>query len=261
MIEVDNITVQLGSQKIIKDLSMTVEPGSFFVLLGANGAGKSTLLKTMAAHYSPVKGSISFKGSPLTEWNEHSLAKHRSVLSQQIVMTFSMKVIEVVLLGRYPYLEGKASGIKDVAIAYEVLDLMGLARQAEMDIMKLSGGQQQRVHIARVLAQIWTHTAENPAVIFLDEPTSSLDIVYQQLLFQLLQKRCVTHGLTVITVLHDMNLAAQYASHIALLKQGELVKMGLVEEVLTEEWIKETFGVSAFIQRHPILNCIQISMY
>lgn len=261
ILQLNNISVCIAQKQILRGVSLDVQNGEILALLGANGAGKSTLLKTMAKHHRPNAGTIRFKGTALNAWPERTLSQHRAVLSQQVAMHFSMKVLEVVLLGRYPFVVGQKPSINDVAIAYEVLDIMGLADRAEEDILTLSGGQQQRVHIARVLAQIWDSSHEAPSLLCLDEPTASLDITYQQLLLQIVRSRCITHGLSVVVILHDINMAAQYADRIALLKQGRLLTVGTVEDVLTPDWIQESFGVSAYIQRHPVLDCLQVLMY
>lgn len=261
MINIQNISVQLNGKQLLRNINFEVGKGDFMVLLGGNGAGKSTLLKTIAGNISCHKGFVSFQNQPLKHWTTEALSTIRAVLSQNIVLVFPMKVLEVVLLGRYPYNQGRMPSTKDVAIAYETLDLMGVANYAETDINLLSGGEQQRVHLARVLAQVWESSPSDPQILLLDEPTSSLDIVYQHILLELLQKRVQSNALVVLAVLHDMNLAARYATHIALLKQGELLTMGTPKETLTPTWIKAAFGVSSVVQAHPVFDCIQISTY
>lgn len=261
MLNVNNITVRLGGKYLLRQINLDLRQGDFMVFLGGNGAGKSTLLKTLARSIPYRKGNILFKGKDLASWSQVELSQQRAVLSQNTFLVFPMNVIDVVLLGRYPYTQGGKPNAKDQAIAYELLDLMGVAKYADQDITCLSGGEQQRVHIARVLAQVWESSASNPQLLLLDEPTSNLDIAYQHILLELLQERVQQHALTVLVVLHDMNLAARYATQIALLKQGTLLKVGTPQEVLTANWIQQTFGVSSVIERHPIFDCLQVSTY
>ncbi|BDS09320.1 heme ABC transporter ATP-binding protein [Aureispira anguillae] len=261
MLNINNITVHLGGETLLEQISFDIQQGDFMVLLGGNGAGKSTLLKTLARSIPYCKGQVLFKEELLGHWNQEELSRNRAVLSQNTFLVFPMNVIEVVLLGRYPYSQGRKPSVKDVAIAYEMLDLMGIAHYADVDITTLSGGEQQRAHIARVLAQVWESSPEHPKLLLLDEPTSNLDIAYQHILLELLQDRVQKHGLVVLTILHDMNLAARYATQIALLKQGKLLAVGKPEETLTPDWIMKAFGVSSIIQEHPIFDCLQVSTY
>lgn len=261
MLNINNISVCLNGKDLLKHINFDINQGDFMVLLGGNGAGKSTLLKTIARSLPYCKGEILFEGEGLGYWSQVELSRKRAVLSQNTFLVFPMNVIDVVLLGRYPYTQGGKPKVKDVTIAYELLDLMGIAQYAEEDITCLSGGEQQRVHIARVLAQVWESSPSNPKLLLLDEPTSNLDIAYQHILLELLQDRVQQHGLTVLAVLHDMNLAARYATQIALLKKGELLTVGNPQEVLTSDWIQWAFGVSSIIQTHPIFDCLQVSTY
>lgn len=261
MLNVNKVDVCLNGRDLLKQITFELQKGDFMVLLGGNGAGKSTLLKTLARSLPYRKGEILLGGKSLKNWSQVELSKQRAVLSQNTFLVFPMNVIEVVLLGRYPYTQGGKPKKEDVAIAYKLLDLMGVAKYAAEDITCLSGGEQQRVHIARVLAQVWESSPTNPKLLLLDEPTSNLDIAYQHILLELLQDRVQEDGLTVLAVLHDMNLAARYASQIALLKQGELLTVGTPQEVLTPSWIQQTFGVSSIVQTHPIFDCLQVSTY
>ena len=262
MLGLNHIAVTINGRHLLKDVSFDLQSGDLMVLLGGNGAGKSTLLKTIANSLPLAKGQIDLMGKDLTDYSYENLAQVRAVLSQNINLVFSMKVLDVVLLGRYPFT--KHRGIpttQDVALAYEILDLMGVVAYAEQDITTLSGGEQQRVHLARVLAQVWDSQADNPKLLLLDEPTSNLDIAYQHILLELLEDKVQKNGLAVLTILHDMNLAARYATKIALLKQGQLLTVGHPKQTLTPDWIQQTFGVSSIVQEHPIFDCVQISTY
>lgn len=141
MLNVNNISVCLNRKQLLKGINFDLDHGDFMVLLGGNGAGKSTLLKTLARSLPYHKGQISFKGEDLNYWTQIALSQQRAVLSQHTFLVFPMNVLDVVLLGRYPYTQGAKPNTKDVAIAYELLDLMGVAQYAEEDITCLSGGR------------------------------------------------------------------------------------------------------------------------
>lgn len=260
MLIVDALNIRFQQRQILRDISLDIQQGSFCVFLGSNGAGKSTLLKSIAGNLK-YQGSICYKNKQLRQWSTKKLATERSVLSQNIVLIFPMKVIDVVLLGRYAHKSAEDGGQKDRAMALELLQLLGIEQYAEENILHLSGGEQQRVHIARVLSQVWDSSPAAPKLLLLDEPTSNLDIKYQHLLLDLLKKRVKTNALTVIAVLHDLNLAARYASDLVYLKKGELLEFGPISKTLNSEIIQATFGVSSVIQKNPLLNCLQISTF
>ncbi len=255
LLEVKNLSLKRSEKTILQSINLSVNQGELMVLLGGNGAGKSTLLHALAGDLPYQKGSIIFKQKKITNWQKKELAAHRAVLLQSTSLYFSSTLLDIVLMGRYPFRDNP----KNTTIALEALALVGLQDRANHDIQALSGGQQQRVHIARVLAQVWESTPSNPKIIFLDEPTASLDIHYQHLLLQLLQQKTKKNELTAVVVLHDMNLAAQYASRIALLHNSHIIATGTPTQVLTPEWIKQVFEVQAFVQPHPTYPCIQLS--
>lgn len=260
-IKIENISYQVAKQAILKNISCTIPSGQLTVLLGANGAGKSTLLKIMAAQESMTKGIIYYNNRNIKTWSVQELAKYRAVLSQHIYMGFPMSVMEVVMLGRYPSM-AKNTRTEHQKIVLEALEEVGLSAFAKRDIQSLSGGEQQRVHMARVLAQSWNARGRaTEQIIFLDEPTASLDINYQHELLALAQKLCRKYQFTVVVVLHDMNLAAQYANQILMLKKGKLLTFGEPEKILIPNTIKEAFGVEAFVQKHPVFNCLQVTTY
>lgn len=254
------LSVKLGSRTILQRINLDLQAGQLLTVLGGNGAGKSTLLKTLAQQIPYQQGSIEVQGKNLSQWTVTKLAQQRAVLSQHSSLVFSMLVIEVVLLGRYPFSQGSPT-TRDWELVEDLMEHLGIFKYAHYNILDLSGGEQQRVHLARVLAQVWDSTWDEPKLLFLDEPTSSLDIAYQHELLQLVQQQTEENGLAVFAILHDMNLAARYATHIALLKQGQLLQQGSPSETLTNHWIQQTFGVAAVVQEHPIFDCLQISTY
>lgn len=254
------LQVNLGRKTILKNISLDLKAGQLLTVLGGNGAGKSTLLGALSQQIPYQEGNIVVQGIPLKKWSINALAQQRAVLSQYSSLVFPMSVIDVVLLGRYPFSRGMPT-TRDWDIVEDLMECLGILKYAHQNILNLSGGEQQRVHLARVLAQVWDSTWEQPKLLFLDEPTSSLDIAYQHELLQLVEEQTQENGLAVFAILHDMNLAARYATHIALLKKGHLIQQGSPSETLTNHWIQQTFGVAAVVQDHPIFDCLQISTY
>jgi iron complex transport system ATP-binding protein len=259
LLQVEKITVQRGVKNILQDIDLHLHQGDLLVLLGGNGAGKSTLLQAIAGDLPLKQGNIRFKQKSLSKWNTEELAQERAVLSQKTPLHFSATLLDIVLMGRYPHRKKSYAPSIDQTIAIKALELVGLAHRATDDIQALSGGQQQRVQIARVLAQVWESSPTNPKVLFLDEPTAGLDINHQHLLLQLLQQKTTQKELTTMLVLHDMNLAAQYASKIALLQNGAIATIGTPKEVLTPHWIRQIFNVETTVQPHPTAACLQVS--
>ncbi|MCH2044259.1 MAG: heme ABC transporter ATP-binding protein [Saprospiraceae bacterium] len=257
-IRADKISLQIKKQEILKDISWEARSGQLSVIIGGNGAGKSSLLKVLTGQWKAQEGSVHYGNKTIDQYTQAELALKRAVLSQQIKLTFSMSVLDLVLLGRYPHVIHQV-GRKDKEIAMNMLEKVGMQDFAKREIFSLSGGQQQRVHMARVLAQIGD--SSKAQALFLDEPTNSLDIHYQHSLLDMAKQVAQEMKLTVIAVLHDMNLAARYADYIAVMKQGQLIQAGTPEKILNATLIKEAFGVESVILEHPVLNCLQVITY
>ncbi|MFT4204693.1 MAG: heme ABC transporter ATP-binding protein [Chitinophagaceae bacterium] len=246
MVSVEKVSYWVQKNTLLKDVSFTVRPGELVVLLGANGAGKSTLLKMLSGEKEPSMGCVKLDGLFLQDYHPTELARIRATLSQQVHVSMDFSVEEIVMMGRYPHYNGKPSD-DDKRIVQETMDICSLDLIANRSILTLSGGEQQRVHLARVLAQIW----ESPnALLLVDEPTSAMDIQFQQLTLAIL-KTLAEKGCMVIAAIHDMNLAAQYADRMILLKNGRKFYDGTPEEVLTDRNIYTIFSVDVDITSHP----------
>ncbi len=252
MIIAKNITVEIQSKKLLDDVSLEVRGGEILVVLGPNGAGKSTLRKILCGDLTPTNGEVSMNGKPLDEWTLPERAKLRAVLPQDSSLNFPFSVLEVVLMGRAPHSKG-AETAKDYEIARKALAAVDEQKLENRIYPTLSGGERQRVQLARVLAQIWEQTAA-PRYLLLDEPTSNLDIAHQHGTLKI-ARRFAREGVAVLVILHDLNLAAQYADKILLLKDGKITAFGTPEKVFSPEIILETFGVEVDIINHPRLNC------
>ncbi|NBC18781.1 MAG: heme ABC transporter ATP-binding protein [Bacteroidetes bacterium] len=253
MIELHNITVQIGDATLVEDVSATIRPGRLTAIVGPNGAGKTTLLRVASGELRPSGGTVHLDEQPLTALPPREQARRRAVLPQQSQLHFAFSVLEVVLMGRTPHLQG-AETQRDWQIAEAALETVGMADFAGRTFPTLSGGEQQRVHLARALAQIWTPPPRGHRYLLLDEPTASLDLAHQH---QVLERAATlaTEGVGVLAILHDLNLAAQYADHVIVLRQGRLHAQGPPEAVFTPDCIHDVFGWPVCILDHPTHSC------
>lgn len=250
-LNVENLTVNIGTLNLIKSVSLEVKSGKILAIIGPNGAGKSTLLKALVGEIPATSGDISINGCSLSDWHKRDLAKLRAVLPQKSTLSFAFTVEDVVLMGRTPHLQGIETK-DDYAIVAEAMYMTGIDHLANRTYITLSGGEQQRVQLARVLAQIWSSDA--PRYLLLDEPTNNLDLAHQHSILTLAQQ-FTKQNVGVLTVLHDLNLAAQYADDILVLKDGQTVAQGLPENVLTPPIIQSTFDLPVIVQEHPCYDC------
>jgi iron complex transport system ATP-binding protein len=249
MFEAKNISVRIGPKKILDGVSLQLKPGEMVALIGANGAGKSTLLKALCGDVEISEGEIALENRSLKEWDCHHLARRRAVLPQHTDFSFPFTAREVALLGRNPHIRG-AESKKDLEIVGNALKLVEAEHLAGRTFPTLSGGERQRVQLARVLAQIWEKPESSNRYLFLDEPTSSLDLAHQHLTLQT-ARRFAERETAVLMVLHDLNLAAQYADKVLILQKGRVIAFGAPKEIFVSEMIRDVFGVEAFVTRRP----------
>ena len=222
IIEVANLN--LNGRLAIERLSLL--NGQFVHVLGANGAGKSTLIAALAGLQADALPLVEFKQRTLSDWSIASLAQHRSLLTQQVLSQFEVSVTDTL-----SYFSGDRDVPEKLELALDISELL------ERQLNLLSGGEQQRVHIARCLMQVWPAIETGAALILMDEPCQGLDVRHQLSLMQLLTD-LAQHGNTVLVTSHDVNLAARYASHCLLLKQGYPLAFGDSQSVITLENLK-----------------------
>ncbi|MEM1093031.1 MAG: heme ABC transporter ATP-binding protein [Bacteroidota bacterium] len=254
MIELNNITVQMSGKTLVESVSLTVTPGSVTALVGPNGAGKSTLLRVATGEWQPNGGEVRFDGKPLKQWSAKEQAQRRAVVSQHSSLTFPFAAFEVVLMGRTPHLAGRSESRRDMEIAWEALDRVGLAALADQSYTTLSGGERQRVDLARALAQIADTSDDHARYLFLDEPTASLDLAHQHTTLRT-ARDVAAQGIGVLVILHDLNLAAQYADDIIMLSDGQRRARGAPQDVLTPELIESVFSIPVMVMPHPYHDC------
>lgn len=242
MITVQNISYKVAQKNILHKLSFVLKPGEVSVVLGQNGAGKSTLLKILSGEQKPTEGNVFLGQEELHRLSFQQLAHKRAVLSQQYATSLPFSCEEIVMMGRYPHFSNKPAAT-DKEIVHQCMEEMQVSGFAARSYQTLSGGEQQRVQMARVLAQLKEHDERtHQKVLLLDEPTASMDCLYQQLCLSK-AKELAHKGYTVMVILHDLNLAAQFADTILLLKQGRLVTSGSIREVLKPSFIAEAYDM------------------
>ncbi|MDR1239733.1 MAG: ABC transporter ATP-binding protein [Treponema sp.] len=242
-LEAQKISFAYYSRAVLEEISLSLRPGEFLGFLGPNGSGKSTFLKNLLGFLKPSHGRIVFSGADQEPGREER-ARRLALVPQSSGLRAVLSVRELVLMGRLPHLRDRWAGYSkaDRAKADEVLDALGLAAMAERNVLSLSGGEMQKVIIGRCLAQ-------EGDIILLDEATSGLDLNHTIEIMELMRRKAGEEGKTVVAVLHDLNLAAQYCDRIVLLKNGRIRCQGLPGEVLTGEVVEEIYGIRAVVKQ------------
>jgi iron complex transport system ATP-binding protein len=253
-IDVKEIFFRYTDQWVIEDLSFHVDDGEFWGIIGPNGAGKTTLLKMMYGLFNPSRGRVSIDGNELRQMKRREIAKKIAVVPQEHQISFPFTSLEVVLMGRSPYLGRlQFESRHDFELAERAMGLTDTLNFARRPINELSGGERQRVFIARALAQ-------EPEIILLDEPTSNLDINHQVEFYELISRLNREKRLTILAVSHDINLASEYCRKILLLKGGRIFKMGSPREVVVEEYISHVYGSRVLVDENPVTGSPRITL-
>lgn len=255
MLHVQGLTGGYGKEPIVKNVSFDVQPGEILGILGPNGSGKSTLLKMISGILPKQAGNVEIAGKPAGNYSPKEFARNVAVLPQMHAHAFSHTVRATVELGRYPYQTGLFSSwtAEDEAAVNHAMERTGVARYANTLIESLSGGEQQRVFVAQALAQ-------QAPLLLLDEPTNHLDIAYQQQLLDTVRSLAVDEGKTVVSVFHDVNLAALYCDRLLLMEHGEIAKIGLPQDVVREPIIQSVYNAAVKTQAHPELPKPQMTL-
>jgi iron complex transport system ATP-binding protein len=228
ILEARELVLRVARRTLVSGLSMQVRPGELWCMLGANGAGKTTFLDTVVGLRRPDAGSIRLAGTPLADWSPLEAARIRAYLPQGIRDGFSARVLDVVLMGRHPHLgRWEWEGEDDRRAAMSALQAVGMSDLADRDVTTLSGGERQRAAIAALIAQ-------DTPLLLLDEPVSHLDLPHQALVLRHLEALAARGRRAVVFSLHDLNLAARYATHAMLFHDGGAVDAGPIREVMSE---------------------------
>jgi len=251
-ISTKSITFKYDESTIVDQISLQVKSGSFLTIIGPNGSGKSTLLKLIAANLTPDEGAILINDRQLSDFKMKDLAKEMAVVPQDTNVSYDFDVFDIVLMGRNPHLKRfQKEGDADFAIVRDAMEQTNTWHLRERKVNGISGGERQRVIIARALAQ-------EPKIILLDEPTSSLDIHHQIEVLELLKRLNQEKEVTIVAVLHDMNLAARYSQEVLLLHDGKIITMGQTEDVMTVENLQKAYKMEMIIQRNIYTNTLEV---
>ncbi|GAE95116.1 iron compound ABC uptake transporter ATP-binding protein PiaD [Gracilibacillus boraciitolerans JCM 21714] len=234
------------NEMIIQGVSLVIPSNQISVIIGANACGKSTLLKSMARLIKPSSGDITLDGKSIGKIPSKQLARVLGLLPQSPIVPEGISVADLVGRGRFPHQSlFRGWTKKDYEAVADAMDIMNITELANQSIDELSGGQRQRVWIAMALAQ-------QTDILFLDEPTTFLDITYQIEILDLLTDLNRKHGTTIVMVLHDINLSARYADYIFALSKGKLIAEGAPSKVITGSLIKDIFGLDCTVIKDPV---------
>jgi iron complex transport system ATP-binding protein len=245
-LEVAGLTRAYGEFHVLKNISWNVDEGAWWGIIGPNGSGKSTLLHLLSGVDQPTSGSVHIYGKKVGSYSRKELSRLVAVLQQEGIPPVRYTVREVIEMGRFPHQDwlGREKGVDVEAITDRVLERLSLTSLADRTLDRLSGGQRQRVALAKVMVQ-------EPQILLLDEPTTYLDLRYQLEFMELLAEWRQETGVTIIAVLHDLNLAAQFCDNLLVLKDGMVEGLGSSSDLLTEDRIRRVYGVEPVMLPHP----------
>lgn len=246
ILKINDLSCGYDICEVIKNISFSVREGDFLGIIGPNGAGKTTLFRAITGIVKPQKGDILYNGKDTFKILPRDFAREVAVIPQILEIPFSFLVEDFVLMGRFPHLD-RFEALKqlDYEILEDALKLTDTYHLRKRKICDLSGGEKQRV----ILAQGFT---QQPCLLLLDEPTSHLDIAHQVKILNLVKKLNKERGLTVIVVLHDLNLASSYCDKLILLNEGEIFKEGTPQKVLTYQNIEEVYRTVVIVRENPL---------
>jgi iron complex transport system ATP-binding protein len=245
------VTFGYGREPAVRDVSFAVERGEFLGIIGPNGSGKSTLLRLMSGVRRPWTGEVRVGGRPLASYRQRELSRIVAVVPQETTIDFPYSVLEVVLFGRTPHLGGFAfESERDLEAARRAMERTDVTHLSGRAITELSGGERQRVILARALAQ-------EPSILLLDEPGAFLDIRHEVETYDLLRE-LKEQGMTIVSVLHDLNLAALYCERVALLDTGRMDSLGTPAEVMTYPILTRVYGTEIYVSMNDITGALNV---
>lgn len=252
MISFEGVHKTFDGTPVLNGVSFEVQPGEMLGVIGPNGGGKSTLLRLMSGVETPSSGSVRIDGKPVGQFGRKELARFLAVLQQDALPPVGFTVREVIEMGRYPYQNWLGEDERDAAGELDrIVERLGLAALAERTLEYLSGGERQRVALGKAMAQ-------EPTLLLLDEPTTYLDIGYQVQMMDYIRGWQKSSGLTVVAVLHDLNIAAQYCDRLMVLHEGMAAAIGNPSDVLNVPMIERVYGTEPLIVPHPVSGVPQI---
>lgn len=250
--ELNQVCFSYGDHRVIENLSFSIRPGCFHAVLGPNGCGKTTLLDLLSDHIRPDSGEVLLNGNKLTSYGKRLLARYVASVPQEYQVNFPYTVREVVAMGRYPHQARFSHPTQeDMQIVDKALEMCMADELAERFITELSGGEKQRVIFARAIAQ-------QTSVLLLDEPCASLDVKHALGILNVASRQVRTKGVTVVAVMHDINLAARFADNLIFMKHGRKIVSGPARQSLDATIIREVFDVDSVVTTEKHLNVPQV---
>ena len=255
MLEARDITISYNDRVAVSNVTLTLNAGEITAVIGPNGAGKSTLLRSLNGQIARASGAVMLDGHLIEKYSRRTIGRRIAVVAQEAELRFPVTVLEFILGGRFAW--GPNSGWgweteQDLRVAEEVLAETELTELSGRLMNELSGGERQRAVLARALAT-------EASVLLLDEPTANLDLSHQATLLALVRNRCDKRQAAALVVTHDLNLAAQFADRILLMKNGEALRSGKPAEVLTPQLLKQVFEVEVLVDAHPITGAPRVT--
>ena len=255
-----DLTFAYGDKPVVCNVSLDVAGDGFVGIIGPNGSGKTTLLRLLAGTRMADSGSVALDGTLLRTMSRAQIARRMAVVPQEMQLAFEYSVLEIVLMGRYPHLGPFAvEGPADITVAREALAATGTLDLEQRSFWTLSGGEKQRVIIAAALAQIQGTREHGGRALLLDEPTAALDLKYQLGIAALLRSLHAGHDLAIVVSTHDLNFAAGLCQSLVMLKQGQVLAAGPVDEVLTPVRIRELYDVDVEVARHAVTGHLTVT--
>lgn len=252
MLKASGLNFCIQKRPIVNQINLSLLAGEIVAVLGPNGAGKSTLFRILSGEIPTSQGNVGYNGSQIESLSAKQLAEVRAVMPQHTSVNFPFTAQEVIELGLYSTKSKNPS-----QIIQEVMEATRTSHLKNCNFHQLSGGEKQRVQLGRVLVQIWERKPF-PRYLLLDEPTSSLDIAQQHGVLDILRK-LTQRNIGILIILHELNLAAQYADRIALLKNGQISECGPVNEVLREDILAQVFEYPIQILKNPLHGGLTVS--
>ena len=253
-LEASGVCVQLGGRDVVRNCSFMVGRGEFIGIIGPNGAGKSTLLRSLRNMEPLSAGSVRLFGREARELGDKQAARLVAYMQQEVNVGFGFTALELVLTGRYAHLTWwRNESAFDREIALKYMKFTGTVELADKPVNQVSGGEKQRILLAKVLVQ------ETP-LIFLDEPTASLDLAYQEEIFHHCRMIC-DEGKSVLLIAHDIKLAAKFCSRLILLSEGRIIADGVPEEVITAKNLEQAYGLHSAVFTNQVTGKLDIHTY
>jgi iron complex transport system ATP-binding protein len=255
LLEARDLTIKYDERIAVTGVSVKLTPGNITALIGPNGAGKSTLLRALNGQVRHTSGVVLLDGEPIEKFSRRSIGRRLAVVAQEAELRFPVTVLEFVLGGRFAWATNAGWGWetdRDLHVAEEVLRETELGELSGRLMNELSGGERQRAVLARALAT-------EAAFLLLDEPTANLDLSHQATLLALVRNRCDQQQAAALVVTHDINLAAQFADQILLMKRGKVIETGTPQAVLTPELLRAVFEVTVLVDAHPVTNAPRVT--